>query len=657
MIAENVIGKSDPSELSDPLTVTLQRNAISVPRFIDELLDTTAVENDRIEMRVTFIGHPLPEINWFKDGFEIFSSRRTKILNDNDSSTLVIHQAAFTDEGEIKCTATNRAGHVVTKARLIIEAPPKIRLPRQYEDGLIFEAEEVVRLKVGVAGQPIPTVMWCHEGEKINAGERFEIETTDKNTSLKITNIKRADRGEYSVKATNKLGDDVAAFLVTVTSRPTPPGKVKLQMSFGRSATLNWEAPSDDGGCKIGNYIIEYFRIGWNVWLKAATTRKQTVTLHDLIEGSEYRFRVKAENPYGLSDPSAESDVLFIPDPSRGITKPQQISELSSNEKPVPPKRRNLSPLRNILGKKRDASPNRQPSPARNPNLLPDVFDSEDVKRDMSYGMSNDMLLTKDSKQNSTKKTNQLDIKAQPSRSPSPGRKSEGNSSPAQNNASTLKPEGINQKVQNFFRLSPLSARKGKVTEETQTSPRNSPSRTTKPQVNTVQQVPTSPTSPSSPTNVQRDPPQIRFETAPSPIAQRSNDPQPVPRNNGNSAKGKLGYSSPATRRFSEPEHQRIDVFDNTRSSPSSATQISYPKSANFDQRHSLELASFEEEENVNVSPKPRLSLPNPRIEISKPISDFSMPTTPKDRNDVHTSSEFMLVLYPNKKSQEQSSK
>lgn len=54
------------------------------------------------------------------------------------------------------------------------------------------------------------------------------------------------------------------------------------------------------------------------MWLKAATCRQLTTTLGDLIEGSEYKFRVKAENPYGVSDPSEESDVVFIPDPKRG---------------------------------------------------------------------------------------------------------------------------------------------------------------------------------------------------------------------------------------------------------------------------------------------------------------------------------------------------
>lgn len=32
-------------------------------------------------------------------------------------------------------------------------------------------------------------------------------------------------------------------------------------MTLGRSVTLSWKEPEDDGGCKIGTYIIEYYRV------------------------------------------------------------------------------------------------------------------------------------------------------------------------------------------------------------------------------------------------------------------------------------------------------------------------------------------------------------------------------------------------------------
>lgn len=320
--AENAVGFSDPSELSDPITVTLQRNAITAPRFIEELKDVVALENEKLEFVVHFVGQPSPTICWFKDGFEIFSSRRIRIQTDNDRSILTIYQCALSDEGEIKCTATNRAGHVSTKAKLTLEAPPTIRLPRQYEDGLLFEIGESIRLKVTIAGRPTPLVFWTHNGESIKNSDRYELESNDRSSILKIDAAERSDRGEYQIKAVNKIGEDVASFLVTITDKPSPPGKAKVIMTLGRSVTLSWSTPPDDGGCKIGSYIIEYYRLGWDVWLKAATSRQLTTILGDLIEGSEYKFRVKAESPYGISEPSEESDVVFIPDPKRGITHP-----------------------------------------------------------------------------------------------------------------------------------------------------------------------------------------------------------------------------------------------------------------------------------------------------------------------------------------------
>ncbi|XP_070163477.1 muscle M-line assembly protein unc-89-like [Polyergus mexicanus] len=333
--AQNAVGLSRPSEISEPLTVTLQRAAAACAPYFDlELKDTTALENEQAEFIVQFSGTPLPKISWFKDGFEIFSSRRTRINTDNGKSVLLIHQTALNDEGEIKCTATNRAGHVATRAKLILEASPRLRLPRQYEDGLLFEQDETIRLKVSLAGKPPPTVTWYHDGELISKDARHIFEMMDGESVLKIPDAKRNDRGEYTVKATNKLGEDVASFLVTVTDRPAAPGRVNVAMTLGRSVTLSWKEPEDDGGCKIGTYIIEYYRIGWEVWLKATTSRCTSATLTELIEGSEYKFRVKAENPYGVSDPSEESDVIFIPDLKRRIVTPS-LSEKSQSHREI----------------------------------------------------------------------------------------------------------------------------------------------------------------------------------------------------------------------------------------------------------------------------------------------------------------------------------
>ncbi|CAH2104067.1 unnamed protein product [Euphydryas editha] len=343
--AINAVGRSEYSELSDVLTISSDRTVQHPPVFHQYLEDVTALENDKTEFRVTFSGIPHPSIAWFKDDYEIFSSRRTAISTNESSSVLVFYQTLPSDEGEIKCTATNRAGHAVSKARLSLEAAPKLRYPRQYEDGLLYEINETIFLKTTIVGKPIPVIEWRHDGQPISVDDRVQITNTPKFSMLKIISARRSDRGEYQIHAKNNIGEDTAAFLVTVTAPPDPPVNVSVARQVDKSVTLDWEPPEDDGGCRIGNYVVEYYRSGWNVWLKATTSRKTNVTLFDLIEGSEYRFRVKAESPYGMSAPSRESapvkipgrsvDMEFLAVESRIIT--EALTREGGEEMPVSP--------------------------------------------------------------------------------------------------------------------------------------------------------------------------------------------------------------------------------------------------------------------------------------------------------------------------------
>ena len=57
---------------------------------------------------------------------------------------------------------------------------------------------------------------------------------------------------------------------------------------------------------------MEYFRDVWEVWLKAKTTKETQVTIDDLIPGSRYKFRIKSENSYGISEPGEESDPFDV---------------------------------------------------------------------------------------------------------------------------------------------------------------------------------------------------------------------------------------------------------------------------------------------------------------------------------------------------------
>jgi hypothetical protein len=104
-------------------------------------------------------------------------------------------------------------------------------------------------------------------------------------------------------------------FILTlkVVDRPSPPeGPLECDDIGPESCRLVWKPPKDDGGSPITNYVIEKCRIvgGQENWERLSSFVRGTNTLvPGLIENERYRFRVLAENQYGLSDP------LELPEP------------------------------------------------------------------------------------------------------------------------------------------------------------------------------------------------------------------------------------------------------------------------------------------------------------------------------------------------------
>ncbi|KAK8746928.1 hypothetical protein OTU49_016903, partial [Cherax quadricarinatus] len=311
--AENAVGISEPSLSSEVVSISTDQEATE-PHFLKELRDAIAVENQRVEFSVDIIGTPPPDITWYNNGFEVYDTRRFEFKVEGDRYTLVLKEAKLTDEGDIRVRATNRVGVASSQAALTVQAPPHIKLPAQYEQGLIFDTDELIRLRVPYTGRPQPHASWTHNGKQVEGDERHAVDVSEKYATLKIAGAYRMDKGMYTIKLSNPQGEDTASFFVTVTDRPGPPSVPTITDLSGTSVTLRWDSPQDDGGCRISNYLVEYFRVGWDVWLKAASSRITWTQLSDLIVGSEYRFRIKAENAYGVSEPGEESDQILIED-------------------------------------------------------------------------------------------------------------------------------------------------------------------------------------------------------------------------------------------------------------------------------------------------------------------------------------------------------
>ncbi|RVE72020.1 hypothetical protein OJAV_G00057630 [Oryzias javanicus] len=157
-------------------------------------------------------------------------------------------------------------------------------------------------IDVPFKGLPQPTVIWKKDGNILKETSRVNVQTSDSTSQIKIKDASRSDVGVYEVTLTNSAGTTSAEILVNVFERPGPPTTLSVDELSADFATLSWEPPLYTGGCQITNYVVEKRDTSSTVWQTvSATVARTSIKISRLAQGTEYQFRVAAENRYGKS--------------------------------------------------------------------------------------------------------------------------------------------------------------------------------------------------------------------------------------------------------------------------------------------------------------------------------------------------------------------
>lgn len=99
------------------------------------------------------------------------------------------------------------------------------------------------------------------------------------------------------------------------TDPPSPPQWLEVANITKINAELKWQAPDNDGGSPITNYVVEKRDVRRKTWTAVDTTVKELkYTVTPLNEGSLYVFRVAAENAVGQSDYCELEDSVLAKD-------------------------------------------------------------------------------------------------------------------------------------------------------------------------------------------------------------------------------------------------------------------------------------------------------------------------------------------------------
>ncbi len=89
-----------------------------------------------------------------------------------------------------------------------------------------------------------------------------------------------------------------------ISDKPLPPQKLRVTNVTKNKISLAWDVPEQDGGSPITAYTIEKADTKRRSYINAGSTDASTLTFDvgKLNEGSEYMFKVYAENAIGMSD-------------------------------------------------------------------------------------------------------------------------------------------------------------------------------------------------------------------------------------------------------------------------------------------------------------------------------------------------------------------
>lgn len=101
---------------------------------------------------------------------------------------------------------------------------------------------------------------------------------------------------------------------------PTPPKDVQVSDIFKTSCKLKWKPSENNGGAPILHYVVEKqdlsLKGGWqNVGEAKPEGDAITFDVMGLTTNKEYKFRVRAVNKVGSSEPTPLAKVVLAKDP------------------------------------------------------------------------------------------------------------------------------------------------------------------------------------------------------------------------------------------------------------------------------------------------------------------------------------------------------
>ncbi|XP_060951315.1 myosin light chain kinase, smooth muscle-like [Limanda limanda] len=321
----------------------------SSPHFTEPLQDCSVCEGSDATFQSVITGSQPLSISWLHNGEKMHSSGTSF---KNGVAILVLNRCSRGNAGTYTCTAENTAGKRSSSAVLHVRGPTTKEIPRSSNHELHSEVKvkvvsrentksvpaskgppvefldppEQVEARLGEQARlvcefrscSVPVACcWIYNRDKVLVGgPRVSVRSSKTQSSMEISQACASDSGSYTLIVRNRKGSAQHTVSLGVVDRPDPPASHPVFSKLStQSLVLSWTGPSYDGGTAVLGYIVEVLDEGQDKpasWTEAWSRCKNTS--YHIRSGLEplgqYRFRVRAYNSAGVSEPSQESDCI-----------------------------------------------------------------------------------------------------------------------------------------------------------------------------------------------------------------------------------------------------------------------------------------------------------------------------------------------------------
>ncbi|XP_018399450.1 PREDICTED: uncharacterized protein LOC108777137, partial [Cyphomyrmex costatus] len=194
------------------------------PQFTLRIRDRRVQTTYPVRLTCQVIGHPVPEIVWYKDGTEISQDDRHIFWNDDSSFyTLEIIQSTLEDSGYYTVTARNINGSVSCRCTLVVDKGIRAYIAPEFLRDLnvtyTVHSGGELRMSAQLKAYPCVGVVWHRDGFRLRPNRRAIMTLShDGTVQFSLADVTTRDAGVYSCTATNVVGQIESSTRVIVTT-------------------------------------------------------------------------------------------------------------------------------------------------------------------------------------------------------------------------------------------------------------------------------------------------------------------------------------------------------------------------------------------------------------------------------------------------------